>query len=110
MVQDMYDDSETVEVTARSVRGSAVSYFLFAVVMNRLTDEVRQRCLTALWSVVEKMEAYLRMWRYARQSRNHTKQQTLKKSVQVENNAKADWLQKDSSKSKKAGLLNGSET
>lgn len=56
------------------------------------------------------MEAYLRMWKYARQSRNHTKQQTLKKRVQVENNAKADWLQKDSSKSEKAGLLNGSET
>lgn len=41
MVQDMYDDSETVEVTGRLVRGSAVSQFLFAVVMNRLT-EVRQ--------------------------------------------------------------------
>lgn len=38
----MYDDSETVEVTARLVRASAVSYFLFAVVMTRLTDEVRQ--------------------------------------------------------------------
>ena len=53
IVQDMYEESETVvrfaiettenfKIKVRVHQGSALSLFLFAVIMDRLTDEVRR--------------------------------------------------------------------
>ena len=60
LVQDMYEESETVvrcaigttesfKVKVGLHQGSALSPFLFAAIMNRLTDEVRRE---ALWTML----------------------------------------------------------
>ena len=89
VVQDMYDDSVTsvrcavgttdefnVEVGLH--QGSALSPFLFAMVMDRLTDDIRQE---APWTMMfaddilmcsesrEQVEASLERWRYALERR-----------------------------------------
>ena len=57
LVQDMYEESETVvkcligttesfKVKVRLHQGSALSLFLFAVIMDRLTDEEREERTT----------------------------------------------------------------
>ena len=60
LVQDMYEESETVvrcavgttesfKVKVGLHQGSALSLFLFAVIMDRLTDEVRTE---PLWTML----------------------------------------------------------
>uniref|UniRef100_A0A3B4CLA2 ribonuclease H n=1 Tax=Pygocentrus nattereri TaxID=42514 RepID=A0A3B4CLA2_PYGNA len=89
VVQDMYEDSETVVRCAVGVtngfkvkvgfhRGSALSPSLFAMVMDRLTDEVRQE---APWTMMfaddivicgesrEQVEENLERWRFALERR-----------------------------------------
>uniref|UniRef100_A0A3B4DPZ4 ribonuclease H n=1 Tax=Pygocentrus nattereri TaxID=42514 RepID=A0A3B4DPZ4_PYGNA len=89
MVQDMYEDSETVVRCAVGVtngikvkvglhQGSALSPFLIAMVMERLTDEVRQE---APWTMMfaddivicgesrEQVEENLERWRFALERR-----------------------------------------
>ena len=91
LVQDMYEGSETVvrcaEETTQSFKvkvglhqGSALSPFLFAVIMDRLTDELRRE---QPWSVLfaddivicketrKEVERRLECWRYV--SRSKTK-------------------------------------
>ncbi|KAJ8363293.1 hypothetical protein SKAU_G00121240 [Synaphobranchus kaupii] len=88
-VQDMYEDSVTVVRCAVGVteafkvgvglhQGSALSPFLFAMVMDRLTDEVRQE---SPWTMMfaddivicsesrEQVEEILEKWRYALERR-----------------------------------------
>ena len=85
LVQDMYERSEAVvrcaagttksfKVKARLHHGSALSPFLFAVIMDRLTDEVRRE---PPWTMLfaddiviceetrEEVEQRLESWRYA---------------------------------------------
>ena len=52
-------------------QGSALSPFLFAIVMDRLTDEVRQE---ALWTK-QQAEDNLERWRYALECRGDESQQ-----------------------------------
>ncbi|XP_062866594.1 uncharacterized protein LOC134329279, partial [Trichomycterus rosablanca] len=89
LVQDMYEDSRTVVRCAVGVtdsfkvevglqQGSALSPFLFALVMDRLTDEVRQE---SPWTMMfaddivicgenrEQVEDNLERWRYALERR-----------------------------------------
>ena len=89
VVQDMYESCKTVVRCAVGVtedfkvevglhQGSALSPFLFALVMDRLTDEVRQE---APWTMMfaddivicgenrEQVEENLERWRYALESR-----------------------------------------
>ena len=89
LVQDMYEESETVvrcaAGTAESFKvkvglhqGSALSPFLFAVIMDRLTDEVRRE---PPWTMLfaddivicketrEEKEQTLKSWRYASERR-----------------------------------------
>ena len=89
LVQDMYEGSETVVrcavVTTESFKvkvglhqGSALSPFLFAVIMDRLTDEVRRE---PPWTMLfaddivickktrEEVERRLESWRYALERR-----------------------------------------
>ena len=89
VVQDMYEGSVTAvrcavgvtewfEVKVGLHQGSALSPFLFAVVMDRLTDEVRQE---SPWTMMfaddiviceknrEQVEASLERWRYALERR-----------------------------------------
>ena len=88
LVQDMYQESETVvrcavgttsfKVKVRLHQGSALSPFLFAVIMDRLTDEVRREppwmMLFADDIVIcketrEEVEQRLECWRYALERR-----------------------------------------
>ena len=89
LVQDMYEESETVvrcavgttesfKVKVRLHQGSALSPFLFAVVMDRLTDEVRReppRTMLFTDDIViceetrEEVEQRLESWRYALERR-----------------------------------------
>ena len=85
LVQDMYEESETVvrcavgttesfKVKVGLHQGSALSPFLFALIMHRLTDEVRRE---PPWTMLfaddiviceetrEEMEQTLESWRYA---------------------------------------------
>ena len=89
LVQDMYEGSETMvrcavgttesfKVKVELHQGSALSPFLFAVNMDRLTDEVRRE---PLWTMLfaddimickeirEKVERKLECWRYALERR-----------------------------------------
>ena len=89
LVQDMYEESETVVwcavVTTESFKvkvglhqGSALSPFLFAVIMDRLTDEVRRE---PPWTMLfaddiviceetrEEVEQRLESWKYVLKSR-----------------------------------------
>ena len=89
VVQDMYEDCKTVVSCAIGVteefkvevglhQGSALSPFLFAVVMDRLTDEVRQE---SPWTMMfaddivicsesrEQVEEKLELWRFALERR-----------------------------------------
>ncbi|KAF7708713.1 hypothetical protein HF521_017770, partial [Silurus meridionalis] len=89
VVQDMYEDSVTAVKCAVGTtdwfrvrigldQGSALSPFLFAVVMDRLTDEVRQE---SPWTIMfaddivicgesgEQVEKSLERWRYALERR-----------------------------------------
>ena len=89
LVQDMYEGSETVvrcalratesfKVKAGLHQGSALSLFLFAVIMGRLTDEVRRE---PPWTMLfaddiviceetkEEVEWRLESWRYALERR-----------------------------------------
>ena len=89
LVQDMYEGSETVvrfavkttenfKVKVGLHPGSALSPFLFAVIMDRLTDEVRRE---PLWTMLfaddiviceetrEEVERRLEFWRYALEKR-----------------------------------------
>ena len=89
LVQDMYEGSETVvrcavgttesfKVKVRLHQGSALSPFLFAVIMDRLTDEVRRE---PPWTMLfaddiviceetrEEVERRLKSWRYALERR-----------------------------------------
>ena len=89
LVQDMYEQSETVVRYATETtesfkikvglhQGSALSPFLFAVIMDRLTDEVRRE---SPWTMLfaddivicketrEEMEQVLESWRYALERR-----------------------------------------
>ena len=89
LVQDMYGNSVTAVRSAAGVtksftvkvglhQGSALSPFLFAIVMDRLTDEVRQE---ALWTMLfaddivicsktkQRAEDNLERWRYALECR-----------------------------------------
>ena len=89
LVQDMYEGSETVvrcavettesfKVKVGLHQGSALSPFLFAVIMDRLTDEVRRE---PPWTMLfaddiviceetrEEMEWRLESWRYALERR-----------------------------------------
>jgi hypothetical protein len=88
-VQDMYEDCKTVVKCAVGVteefkvkvglhQGSALSPFLFAMIMDRLTDEVRQE---SPWTMMfaddivissesrEQVEEKLEMWRFALERR-----------------------------------------
>ena len=85
LVQDMYEGSETVvrcavgttesfKVKVRLHQGSALSLFLFAMIMDRLTDEVRREPpWTMLFAddivickqTMEEVEQRLESWRYA---------------------------------------------
>ena len=87
LVQDTYEESETVvrctigtteSFKVKVEQGSALSPFLFAVIMNRLTDEVRRqpsrRMLFADDIVIcektrEEVERILEYWRYALERR-----------------------------------------
>ena len=89
VVQDMYEDSVTVvrcvvgmterfKVEVGLQQGSALSPFLFAMVMDRLTDKIRQESpLTMMFAddiVIcsesrEQAEASLERWRYALERR-----------------------------------------
>ena len=89
LVQDMYEESETVVrcavETTKSFKfkvglhpGSALSPFLFAVIMDRLTDEVkREPASTKLFAndiviceeTREEVERRLESWRYALERR-----------------------------------------
>ena len=85
IVQDMYDDNTTVVMCAVGVtegfeekmglhQGSALSPCLFAMVMDRMTDEIREE---APWTMMfadnivicsesmEQVEEKLESWRYA---------------------------------------------
>ena len=89
LVQDMYEGSKTVmrcevgttesfNVNVGLHQGSALNPFLFAVIMNRLTDEVRRE---PLWTMLfvddivicektrEEVERKLECWRYALERR-----------------------------------------
>ena len=89
LVQDMYEGSKTVvrcavgttksfKVKVRLHQGSALSLFLFAVIMDRLTDEVRRE---PLWMMLfaddivicketrEEVKQRLESWRYALERR-----------------------------------------
>ena len=89
VVQDMYDDSETVVRCAAGLtegfkvevglhQGSILSPFLFAMAMDRLTDEIRQE---SPWTMMfaddvviccesrEEVEAELERWRHALERR-----------------------------------------
>ena len=89
LVQDMYEESETVvrcaigttesfKVKIGLHQGSALSPFLFAVIINRLTDEVRRE---PPWTMLftddiviceetrEEVERRLESWRYALEKR-----------------------------------------
>ena len=89
LVQDMYEGSETVvrcavgttesfKVKVGMHQGSALSPFLFAVIMDRLTDKVRRE---PPWTILfaddivifeetrEKMEQRLESWKYALERR-----------------------------------------
>ena len=89
LVQDMYEGSETVvrcavgttesfKVKVGLHQGSALSPFLFAVIMDRLTDEVRKE---PPWTILfandivicketrEEVERRLESWRYALERR-----------------------------------------
>ena len=89
LVQDMYEESETVvrcavgttesfKVKVGLQQGSALSPFLFAVIMDRLTDEVRRE---PLWTMLfaddiviceetrQKVERRLESWKYALERR-----------------------------------------
>ena len=89
LVQDMYEESETVVRCAAGTtesfkvkvgldQGSALSPFLFAVIMDRLTDEVRRE---PLWTMLfaddiviceetrEEVERRLESWKYALERR-----------------------------------------
>ena len=88
LVQDMYEGSETVvrcavetksfKVKVRLHQGSALSPFLFAVIMDRLTDEVRRE---PPWTMLfandiviceetrKEVEWILESWRYALERR-----------------------------------------
>ena len=84
LVQDMYEESETVVMCAVGTtesfkvkvelhQGSALSPFLFAVIMDRLTDEIRRE---PPWTMLfaddiviceetrEEVERRLESWRY----------------------------------------------
>ena len=89
LVQDMYEESETVvrcaigttksfKVKVGLHQGSALSPFLFAVIMDRLTNEVRREpprtMLFADDNVIcektrEEVEQRLESWRYALEKR-----------------------------------------
>ena len=89
LVQDMYEESETVvrcavgttesfKVKVGLHQGSALSPFLFAVIMYRLTDEVRRK---PSWTMLfaddiviceetrEEVERRIEYWRYALERR-----------------------------------------
>ena len=89
LVQDMYEESETVvrcavgttesfKVKVGLHQGSALSPFLFAVIMDRLTDEVRRE---PPWTILfaddiviyqetrEEVEPRLESWKYALEKR-----------------------------------------
>jgi len=89
VVQDMYENSETVVRCAVGLsdsfrvrvglhQGSALSPFLFAIVMDRLTDEIRQE---SPWTMMfaddivlcsgsrQQVEAHLERWRHALERR-----------------------------------------
>lgn len=89
VVKDMYDDSETAvrcavgttesfKVEVGLHQGSTMSPFLFAMVMDRLTDEIRQE---SPWTMMfaddiaiccesrEDVEEELERWRYALERR-----------------------------------------
>ena len=89
IVQDMYDDSITAvrcavgvtegfEVKVGLHQGSALSPFLFAMVMDRITDDIREE---APWTMMfaddivicseskEQLEEKLKRWRYALERR-----------------------------------------
>ncbi len=107
VVKDMYNDSETAVRSAAGLtdsfreevglhQGSALSPLLFAIVMDRLTDEVRQispRSMMFADDVViccesrEEVETELEKWRYALERRglrvNRTKTEYL--SINGEN-------------------------
>ena len=89
LVQDMYEESETVvkfavgttesfKVKVGLHQGSALSLFFFAVIMDRLTDEVRrERPWTMLFAddiviceeTREEVEQRLESWKYALERR-----------------------------------------
>ena len=93
LVQDMYEGSETVvrcaigttksfQVKVGLHQGSALSPFLFAVIMDRLTNEVRREppwtMLFAddivIWEEIrEEVEQRLESWRYALERRGRSK-------------------------------------
>ncbi|KAL7841080.1 hypothetical protein SRHO_G00247710 [Serrasalmus rhombeus] len=109
VVQDMYEDSETVVRCAVGVtngfkvkvglhQGSALSPFLFAMVMDRLTDEVRQE---APWTMMfaddieicgesrEQVEENLERWRFALERRGMKSNGQCKK--EVKKRVQAGW-------------------
>ena len=88
LVQDMYKESETVVRCAVGTtenfktmvglhQGSVLSPFLFAVIMDRLTDEVRREPWTMLFAdniviceeIREEVQQRLECWRYALERR-----------------------------------------
>ena len=89
LVQDMYEGSETVvrcavgttesfKIKVGLHQGSALSPFLFAVIMDRLTDEVkREPPRTMLFAddivvceeTMEEVERRLKSWRYSLERR-----------------------------------------
>ena len=85
IVQDMYDDSITAvrcaigvtegfEVKVGLHQGSALSPFLFAMVMDRMTDDIREESPWTMMFVIcseskERVEEKLESWRYALERR-----------------------------------------
>ena len=103
LVQDMYEESETVvrcavgttesfKIKVGLHQGSALSPFLFAVVMDRLTDEVRRE---PPWTIVfaddivicketrEEVEQRLECWRYALKRRDMKVSKLVKDRISV---------------------------
>ena len=89
LVQDMYEGSETVvrcaientksfKIEVGLHQGSALSPFLFAVILDKLTDEVRKELPLAMLfaddiviceETREEVEQRLKSWRYALERR-----------------------------------------